>query len=207
MNLTRSTTHHIGLITVLLFNVACISASRADEVYVFNGICADCSNAKGVLTLENYVPGTPVAATNFVSFAYNSSVLNGLYADASLDFGIYSGPNELPEPGAVSSGQVDFAIQWTDPGTNKFYTFFTQASGTWILSVANQPVPPPPGHGGTGGGGDTTALDFGSSYTFALQNTDPSVPSVPLPPSAPLFGAALLAAGGVGYGLKRKATA
>ena len=45
----------------------------------------------------------------------------------------------------------------------------------------------------------------GDQY-IGLDNVAVNVSSVPLPASAPMFGAALVALGAVGYGLKRKGT-
>ena len=52
---------------------------------------------------------------------------------------------------------------------------------------------------------DSSYAPFG--YTQNLGPLTYSVSSVPLPASAPMFGAALLVLGGIGYGVKRKVTA
>lgn len=54
--------------------------------------------------------------------------------------------------------------------------------------------------------GTFSAVQF-SSGTPAFEFSNVAVSSVPLPASAPMFGAALLALGGLGYGMKRKKAA
>lgn len=61
--------------------------------------------------------------------------------------------------------------------------------------------------GFTGTGSDTLTFTElgGTAYGTALDNV--SVSAVPLPASAPMFGAALVVLGTIGYGLKRRASA
>jgi hypothetical protein len=116
------------------------------SVYEFTATCTDCSNPLGILTLDNYTPGTALSTDNFVSFVYTSSVFQ-----TPLTFThVYLISGSLPENGPATAAFIDLSSASVPD-----YIFATWAAGNWSL------------------GRDTSILDYGPSHNFALQAAVP----------------------------------
>lgn len=100
--------------------------------YQFVGQCNDCvGTGTGLLTLQNYTPGQPLAWANFVSFTYTSSInpIPGGITPSSPNFNsssVLSGtiPATLPAPALVSLG-------WN----NSNMVLRTTLAGYWCVGV------------------------------------------------------------------------
>ncbi|MCW6509700.1 hypothetical protein [Lichenifustis flavocetrariae] len=181
----------------------------------------------GVIFTDNFnneTPGTPSTLTNFNITAGSIDVIpsggnfdfypgNGLYVD--LD-----GTNTPGSPASTISSKmlfnpgtytVMFNLGGNDRGDGDKTTTvslggttqsYTLASNAGFLTESFTAMV----------SGSASALSFtevGSSDNIGniLDNVSVSVSSVPLPASAPMFGAALLALAGFGYAAKRKQAA
>jgi hypothetical protein len=139
--------------------------------YQFVGTCGDCvGTGTGLLTLQNYTPGQPLAWANFVSFTYTSSinpipggitpaVLNGMPQAAPLLSG--SIPAVLPAPAVVNLG-------WNSSN----YVLMTNfnSSGWWCV------------------GADGCQGDWGQPGTWSLVGASPA----PSAAGAPALGVPML---------------
>ena len=128
------------------------------KTYQFVGQCGDCvGTGTGLLTLQNYTPGQPLAWANFVSFMYTSSinpipggitpaVLNGKFDAAPLLTG--SIPAVLPAPAVVNLGwNSNNYVLMTNSNSNGFWCVGANGCqgdwgqpGTWSL-VGASPAP------------------------------------------------------------------
>jgi hypothetical protein len=128
--------------------------------YQFVGTCGDCiGTGTGLLTLQNYTPGQPLAWANFVSFTYTSSInpipagitpsiLNGMPQAAPLLTG--SIPAVLPAPAVVNLGwNSNNYVLMTNSNANGFWCVGENGCqgdwgqpGTWSL-VGASPAPAP----------------------------------------------------------------
>ncbi|MCW6512639.1 hypothetical protein [Lichenifustis flavocetrariae] len=110
---------------------------------------------------------------------------SGLFAFSSLDLSANSGGLEYTVTGSAGGSQV--------------YTYssgFAKSNAFLSVSSLNSAKV------------DTLKITLDVGGTSAnIDNLSFNVSSVPLPASAPMFGAALMALGAVGYGMKRKAKA
>ena len=85
-----------------------------------------------------------------------------------------------------------------------------ETAGDYLVSFAFNTPDTPANPDPSNAGGEYNAKDVVIDRAFVIAASGGGgtvVPSVPLPPSAPMFGVALLALGTVGYGLKRKVQA
>lgn len=110
------------------------------------------------------------------------SLLSGQDAYFSLDNGATS-------LASFSTGLTDQASHWLDG---------TYSDGSLALMNPNISV---------GAVQNITSLDWTAMDVIGWDASQPDVSPVPLPASAPMFGAALLALGAVGYGMKRRKSA
>ncbi len=170
-------------------------AAAQDSVYDFSGSCADCQNTgNGVLTLQDYTPGTALSASNFVSFTYSSNLLTFNITQSELDFNTIGIPGTTPfvsgptttslglsgDLGA-SAGPADFYLNASVTEGNAAFSvnFDSCASavcgngltgpGAWNIlteAVGNSQLP---------GGLQTKVNDYGYSHTWT------PVPSVAAP--------------------------
>jgi len=179
-----------ALVLLSLTTIAAMSlpgrAAAQDSVYDFSGSCSDCQNTgSGVLTLQDYTPGTALSASNFVSFTYSSNLLTFNITQSELDFNtigvagttpFVSGPTttSLGLTGALgaTAGPADFYLNAsvTEGDANYSINFDSCASavcgsgltgpGAWQIlaeAVANSQLP---------GGLQTKANDYGYSHTW-----------------------------------------
>jgi hypothetical protein len=104
--------------------------------YTFAGLCTNsyCDNGPmpghgiGVLTLENYTPGDPLAASNFVDFSYltGSTFEIQLFAFESISGSL---PGVFP-----SAASVDIEGNGAPHGE---LSFITSAKGSWCAQYGN----------------------------------------------------------------------
>jgi hypothetical protein len=137
--------------------------------YQFVGTCGDCvGTGTGLLTLQNYTPGQPLAWANFVSFTYTSSI-NPIPAGITPSTPNYNSssvltgmiPAVLPAPAAVTLGyNLSNSVLVTNTGS----------SGSWCV-----------GANGCDG-------DYGSGGTWSLVGASPA----PAPAATPALGLPML---------------
>jgi PEP-CTERM motif len=124
----------LRLCLLALLSALGLSAGPADSMttiskYTFVGLCSDlvCPEGPtpgygiGVLTLENYTPGAPLAASNFVDFTY----LTGGFEIQRFAFESISGslPGIFP-----SAASVDIEGNGAPHGE---ISFISSATGSW----------------------------------------------------------------------------
>jgi len=140
-----------GLAFAILLSCAC-SASTLASVYRFTASCTDCSNVQGTLTLKNYMPGTELEDSNFVSLVYSSNVISpALDMENGRIFGI------LPEDGAARFVFEGYSATGLIFDGKVYHNIImdTFINGAWSIGV------------------DASVLDFGPSHNFALQAAVP----------------------------------
>jgi hypothetical protein len=160
------------------------------------------------------IPTTSLPADNFVG----PSVVNGAFGTATgSQGGQYASPfgDNTSVYGYVQSGYVEYDFNTSSNvlslvfGSPDSYNTITFLSGGSIVDTFN------PAAAGLSSlssyyvsikANSFDAVQF-SSTSPAFEFSNVSVSNVPLPASAPLFGAALVALGAAGYRLKRKAVA
>lgn len=94
------------------------------STYDFTGLCFDCANPLGVLTLKNYALGDSITTSNFVSFSYSSSVLS---------FSI-TNPNSVSGSIATIPGPNDFNIY------DDAHSFLSTSTLPWFWNVDNDGI-------------------------------------------------------------------
>lgn len=101
--------------------------------------------------------------------------------------------------GGNDRGQGPTTTEVSLGGTTMDYTLASDAGFTFQTFTATV----------TGGSSTLTFTELGAATNVGniLDNVSVNISSVPLPASAPMFGAALLALGAVGFGMKRKRAA
>jgi len=103
-------------------------AAAALQSYDFSGVCneGDCATTgEGNLVLQDYVQGTPLVDSNFVSFTYSSSLLNFAWGPFDLFSGSVSG--NLSQV----AGFNDVSMTFIDPDTFGLWTFASSTTGDW----------------------------------------------------------------------------
>jgi hypothetical protein len=151
------------------------AAAAGPLTYIdFVGTCSDCAGSGvGVLTLQDFVLGSALTASNFVDFTYHSNLVSFDITAAKL--GTFSATfNELP-----GLDRVDIA-QAQPQGAGFFYNFHTflgpqgESGQEWFvgstLSSGNGSQLP------AGGGGEVN--DFGPTYTWS-QGVNGDLPTAP----------------------------
>lgn len=125
-----------------LVAVICLHATQAHAIAVnnvfttfeFTGQCSDCNgSAAAQLEVRNYIDGTSLTATNFVSFTYDgTNLLNPFTITAANLTGISGsvGPG-LPGSFTVAIESLSLNLQ-----------FQSNINGTWSVSSAQTPPPP-----------------------------------------------------------------
>jgi hypothetical protein len=166
-----------------------------DSTYDFSGNCADCQNTgNGVLTLQNYTPGTALSASNFVSFTYSSNLLTFNVTQTELDFdtigingttpfvsgptttnlglsgdlGATAGPADFYLNASVTEGNANFSINFDTCSSSACGSGLT-GPGAWNIlteAVGNSQLP---------GGLQTKINDYGYAHTW----TPPSAIAAP----------------------------
>lgn len=103
--------------------------------YGFTGYCTDCTAVIGSsvfahaqLTVADYVPGTPFANSNFVSFTYDGTNLESAFTIISGNLLSFSG-----SIGTTLPGMYDVNIVGT-ASTPEF--FFSGTNGNWCANCA-----------------------------------------------------------------------
>lgn len=107
------------------FATAAVEAPTV-QAYSFAGDCGDCDGiGHGTLTLQNYTQGSEITEANFVSFTYESNLIETSFDRSSL--GSIAGElTNLPGPNDVSF----FANEDAD-----FFRFFSYSGGAWCLGT------------------------------------------------------------------------
>jgi hypothetical protein len=140
------------------------------QTITFTGICADCTNPHGVLTLQNYTYGTQITQNNFFSFTYSSSIFSG--ADAiNWNNTTYRTTNQIY--GMIGSTPGFYYVQINhNDFLNGFTAFNTNGdtTGTWCVGSGN----------GTGPAGDCTINneDNGTAGTLTPVTATPEPASL-----------------------------
>ena len=169
------------------------------------------------VTLNGYTYNDPDGVGSADSDSFNTGFggIAGLTApnDGFLA-GVFLGPSiSSVTPTALSFSSTNFLTLspqlqqaffigdgLTGDGTGQVQTFYVPAGATQlVLGISDA----------CGYHGSPSCYDDNSGAFLAVTaaGATSTVSSVPLPSSAPMFGAALLALGAVGYGIKRKAAA
>jgi hypothetical protein len=118
----------VGVFAAVQTSSAFLESSVA---YSFTGTCTDCTNETATLTLQNYTLGQPINKDNFVSFAYNSSVIANktITPAGNPTLGIQGGlPATLPGPSHPS-----FGIR--ESNSNNAWEFEALSDGTWCAGA------------------------------------------------------------------------
>ena len=184
--------------------VATTPSSAATIPYPDKGIEAPANSFFAASTgdLKGYFYGASAAFTETVGLEVNgilraSNLFNNksTTAGAAYDFGLVKAGDLLTFILHVSTGDTFYSDQSRNKdGLNHVYT--TAYAG----GVSAIPAGTYIGFEDLRGGGDKDYNDD----TFVFTNTTTSLSAVPLPASAPMFGAALLGLAGLGYVAKRK---
>jgi hypothetical protein len=145
--------------------------------------------------------GTVLTPTGSVAFEYASPFSD----DTSQYVAVQNGSATYDLTGNTLSfvfGSPDTynTISFLDSNGNAFDTFVPGTGAGAGLTAANSYFVT------IRASGTFNAVEF-SSTGPALEFSNVAVSNVPLPASAPMFGAALLALGAIGYGVKRKSKA
>ena len=167
-----------------VFSIFFLQPKTANAVttgFNFTGTCSfDCTGtATATLVLQNYTIGNTFDGTNFVSFAYHSSILN--ITVGAANFGGATG-RFVSLPGGALVGLTFTAVFPPNPST-QLGEFDSLASGFWCIGPFG------------------CAADGGIAHVWSV------APAVPLPAALPLFATGLGALGLLGWRRKRKAAA
>lgn len=130
----------LAALTAAVF-VLPVRAVAQETVYDFSGSCSDCQDTgNGVLTLQDYTPGTALSASNFVSFIYASNLLTFTITQSELDYTVVECPPDSYgcTPGTVASGPISTGIGLSGA------LGATAGSADFYLNAAN-----PEGNGGS----------------------------------------------------------
>jgi MYXO-CTERM domain-containing protein len=138
------------LLVVALAVTESSSAAPGTITFNFSGTCTDCQGtATATLVLVgSYVQGTPITASNLVSFTYNGTNLTGpfTYTPSTPSFFVSGSMTNIPGANAfdvVANNNIFFdselngnwSVGLTDLGT----------AGTWSLAGGGvSPTPAPP---------------------------------------------------------------
>ena len=161
------------------------SAPAHASTFQFNGQCAgglgNCTGTgRGTLVLtDDYVQGTAILNSNFVSFDYTSNLLSLSFSGAPTE-------PALPGPGKIFSITGDLQNL---PGP-AFVEINLGPSNTVFLSLAS---------GASWCAGSTCNADFGTVYQWSS--------AVPLPAALPLFATGLVGLVLLGWRRKKKTAA
>jgi hypothetical protein len=159
-------------------------AARASTVtYKFIGQCADCSGTGiGYLTLSDYTLGTDLSNSNFVSFTYQSNLIDPAISYTGIgsaldqiDTIIGKIPSSLP---SIADVQLIRTIS-----AGPVIVFESTTSGYWCASA--EPT-------------YECVSDYGFSHSWSV---------TPIPPALPLCATGLGALGLLGWRGKRKQAA
>jgi hypothetical protein len=111
------------------------AAAQGVDIYSWSGLCSDCSStgdtpAVAELTLQNYVAGSQLSASNFVSLSYQSVLYSlSFYADSNTNItGLLPGSGSTDAPISLS-GLTD-----STTGLGQF-SFTTVGDGSWMLAL------------------------------------------------------------------------
>ena len=129
--------------------------------YTFTGLCGDCAGTvTGVLTLaDDYVPGDPLTADDFVSFSYGSNLIQAFSVNViqNISGSFADALTQNAEIDILTHDVYDNRGQGT-------YELITHSDGNWaIYYAADQRV---------GGEGGTGNVDFGTLGTWTLGSPD-----------------------------------
>jgi len=158
-------------------------AARASTVtYEFIGQCYDCTGTGiGYLTLSDYTLGTNLSNSNFVSFTYQSNLINLSYS------GIGTDPNQLmsiqgliPPTLPATADVFLYGFQQYPTFAQLGYIFRSNVNGAWCVGTQD------------------CSADYGFSHEWTV---------TPIPPALPLFATGLGALGLLGWRRKRKQVA
>lgn len=195
-------------ISTTILNIEDASAAILNGTYSFSisnfytpsGATPPYSTISGTFTFHNF--DTTVAYDSNTTVVTLDSLTPGFlgspFGVTSFTSGIYAGNVFL----GGTANNSDYALD----GTNDIalgFDFSNPAAPTFLPCSAIYSCSNPPGETIVGSG-YTTA---NTTAYFQPQSASASISLVPLPASAPMFGAAFLALGAVGYGLKRKRAA
>jgi hypothetical protein len=114
-----------------------VQAVAQDTVYDFSGSCNDCQNTgNGVLTLQNYTPGTTLSADNFVSFTYSSNLLTFNVTQSELDFNTLGIANTSPFVSGPTTTDVGLSgALGSTAGSADFYLNASITEGSSAYSI------------------------------------------------------------------------
>ena len=126
-----------------------ISGASVTSTYYFTGTCTDCSGiVHGELSLSNYVLGSPITSSNFVSFHYDGSdLVPGGFTITDTPYGV-GGSINAPLPAAESF----YAYGTTN-------TFRSDTDGSWNLGPTGNYV-----------------ADYGTAGTYSATAPTTAVP-------------------------------
>ena len=171
-----------------------VQAIADDTSYDFSGGCSDCQNTgNGVLTLQNYTPGTALSGVNFVSFIYSSNLLTFNITQSELDFdtvgtsgtspyvsgpintsiglsgdlGTTTGPANFYLNASTTQGNANYSVNF-DTCTTDCGSGLTSPNEWQVITaaVANSQLP---------GGLQTKVNDYGFSHTWTPVSTGTAV--------------------------------
>ncbi|MCW6506685.1 hypothetical protein [Lichenifustis flavocetrariae] len=124
------------------------------------------------------------AVTYSSFFGVPFTYFDAIRGSGSLTFGSTAEFSSLPAATVIPYSATPFIIGLADTTSNGTHYGYGEFAGTSLVSYGFESVP---------------------GQAITISNT--SLSAVPLPASAPMFGAALLAFAGLGYGVKRKKAA
>lgn len=212
---------------LLLGGAALVALTNfAHAAVVFSG---DVGNGL-VLTLSDTLPSSTYAPFTFLAdntlfarkgdqvsngvviakspFSNDSTAYDAVLGGGSATFGLPIAAAKVAALAPIfssdfGSGSGTFSFVWGTPDTYNSLTFVTSSGvksfdGSVLGDLANGGGAYFATVSGLGQYGSTTFKSDLNAFEFA------AVSAVPLPASAPMFGAALLALGGLGYAAKRK---
>ena len=140
-----------------------------------------------------------ITATNKVLTALGSSIVNNF---DEFDDGFHTTTNILTSPFTAGVSSIDYAATSSLSGgtplvngvSGQTFVAFQKIGLGYVFVVADSNL-----------AGEVNDPTFGNGQLFLnFENASVSMSTVPLPPSLPMFGAAILGLGAVGYGMKRK---
>lgn len=174
--------------TAVLVLSAPIAARASTVTYEFIGQCEDCSGTGiGYLTLSDYTLGTDLSNSNFVSFTYQSNLIDPAISYTGIgsaldqiDTIIGKIPSSLP---SIADVQLIRTISTSPIEQVTVFESTTSGFGYWCASA--KPT-------------YDCVSDYGFSHSWSV---------TPIPPALPLFATGVGALGLLGWRRKRKQVA